>query len=230
MRVCAKSCVGRSFQGEPVWAMPEAPRARRCGRHRSPPVRKAGARARVIHYCTYFMPPRRARSNGMSCRTLLVFAAGAALLIAWLRFASSMSQPIGGRVMTVAEFDRSVSGDGSVSTVMATVVPAADSSPQATIQRHHELHVKVASPAPLAPLLPPEKAVDAPAECRARAHTELEGGVVLWGTNNKVASAAACCESCRMNAAKAKPGVHACNVGSSALTRICVATDMGNAG
>ena len=95
---------------------------------------------------------------------------------------------------------------------MATVVPAADSSPQATIQRHHELHVKVASPAPLAPLLPPEKAVDAPAECRARAHTELEGGVVLWGTNNKVASAAACCESCRMNAAKAKPGVHACNV------------------
>jgi hypothetical protein len=156
-------------------------------------------------------PPRRSR-NTTSSRPfgkLLIFAAGLALLVAWLQFASTMSKPAGGRILTVAEFDHvpiatAAKSDGASSTSLASATP--------TVQRSHELHVTVAAPVPLSPLLAAEPAVDAPAMCHARAHTELEGGVVVWGSNHKVASAAACCEACRANAAKVKPGANGCNM------------------
>ena len=51
-------------------------------------------------------------------------------------------------------------------------------------------------PPPLQPLLPKEPELQVPKQCRARAHTELEGGVVKWGSSHIVADAAACCEAC----------------------------------
>ena len=47
-----------------------------------------------------------------------------------------------------------------------------------------------------------EPELQLPKQCRGRAHTELEGGVVKWGSNNIVADAAACCEACRSSEAK----------------------------
>ena len=113
--------------------------------------------------------------------------------------------------MTVQEYDRTRQLPETPAVHVGIDEPAVVSNGQPT-SRQHELHVTVAAPAPLTPLLPSEPAVDAPSSCNARARTELEGGVVQWGTNNKVASAAACCESCRADAAKKKPGERACNV------------------
>ena len=85
-------------------------------------------------------------------------------------------------------------------------------------QRQHELHVRIRPPSPLMPLLPVEPPVDAPAECHARAHTELEGGVVQWGDKNVVASVADCCAACtahaKKDAALPNPGARGCNVRS----------------
>ena len=81
-----------------------------------------------------------------------------------------------------------------------------------TGERVHELHVVVPPPAVLAPVLAAEKPVDAPAQCHARAHTELDGGVVRWGTDHKLSSAAECCEACTRHAAAAASPNVACNV------------------
>ena len=162
------------------------------------------------------MPPKKKSTSAYSCRTLLIIFAGGALLVTWLRFTSSISEGSGGRIMTVAQHDRAVAAAAPVVASAeladsAIAQPAAAAAPVKFV-RQHELHVRVAAPAPLKPLLSAEPAVDAPEQCNARAHTEYEGGVVTWGSNNKVESAAACCESCRASAAKARPDGKACNI------------------
>ena len=78
--------------------------------------------------------------------------------------------------------------------------------------RRNEVHVTVSPSVPLVPLLPAESPVDAPAKCHARAHTELEGGVVRWGTDNRVSSASDCCEACARHAQAAASDKVACNI------------------
>ena len=183
-------------------------------------------------------PPRRkpSSSSSLSLRSVVFFVCFGCALCAWLRFyANSVAQSAGGRVMTVAEFDRLADpvrqsqhlvGTASPSTSQRSeptdkgrwgdvfedgAVPAARMSAAPAV-RKHELHVRVAPQPVLTPLLEEDPPVDAPETCHARAHTELEGGVVKWGDHNRVASAAECCESCRANAERATEERSKCNV------------------
>lgn len=69
-------------------------------------------------------------------------------------------------------------------------------------ERQHEVLLSVFGPPELQPLLATEPQLTLPKKCRARAHTELEGGVVKWGTDHRVADAGACCEACALLQAK----------------------------
>ena len=65
--VCAPKVALAGVFKASLWAMPEAPRARRCGRHRSPPVRKAGARGarHTLLYVLHAAAPRSFKWNVM---------------------------------------------------------------------------------------------------------------------------------------------------------------------
>ena len=82
----------------------------------------------------------------------------------------------------------------------ATTTAAAATAPPAL---RHEVEALAPPPEPLAPLLASEPPPDAPASCNARAHTELEGGVVQWGSSHLKDDAAACCAACSAHAAAA---------------------------
>ena len=105
--------------------------------------------------------------------------------------------------------------DASTSDV-AVAAPAAAAQPAERPRLEpgvlaHEVEATAALPAPLTPVLPPPPpALSLPAKCHARAHTELEGTVVQWGTGHRQPDAAACCAACETHAA-ANPG-RPCNV------------------
>lgn len=154
---------------------------------------------------------RRATNNSSSCnlRTCLTIAAGAAILFAYLRFTTSTEVVVSHRQFRpAAEYDR-------IHNPQAAAAPGARVVAESTAQpviRQHEIYAVVKPPAPLTPLLTPEAEVDAPEMCRAKAHTELEGGVVKWGDNNRFASAGECCASCSEHAKNSKAGTKPCNI------------------
>ena len=74
----------------------------------------------------------------------------------------------------------------------------------------HEVSTVAALPAPFTPLLPAPAALNLPAKCHAREHTELEGTVVQWGSSHKKPDAASCCDACEAHAT-ANPS-RPCNV------------------
>eukprot|EP00964_Phaeocystis_antarctica_P091142 scaffold58404_cov66-Phaeocystis_antarctica.AAC.2 len=74
----------------------------------------------------------------------------------------------------------------------------------------HEVSTTAALPAPFTPLLQAPPALNLPAKCHAREHTELEGTVVQWGSSHKKPDAASCCDACEAHAA-ANPS-RPCNV------------------
>ena len=76
----------------------------------------------------------------------------------------------------------------------------------------HEVEATVTLPRDLQPILPQPTKLSLPEVCNARAGTELEGGVVTWGSNNKKPDAGACCEACQQHAKSASSPERACNV------------------
>ena len=152
---------------------------------------------------------------------MLLVAVGAFLTV-WLRYTSSISAVTGRtHFKSASEYSRrqaAVRQQQVGRDAGGAIEPSAAEgalAEQPTL-RQHELHITVKPPRPLAPLLPAEPEVDAPSDCHARAHTELEGGVVQWGDHNRVSSAADCCRSCREHAKRValegKPEGRACNV------------------
>ena len=158
---------------------------------------------------------RRTTAPRSRLRSLLLPAAIAAFVLAWLVFTSTAQIAAAGprrRVRIASSHHSGSAPQTAEAPTVATGVTASSGAPLGAA-RVHELQLELRPAKPLTPLLTAEPAVDAPKMCGARAHTELEGGVVGWGTNNVVADAAACCEACRAQAAKVsgspKPG---CNV------------------
>ena len=164
-------------------------------------------------------PPRRARpTRGTPCyiKVLLVAAAGLGFLgyRQWPGASQSAYVPDDrGMVGKVHTTQQAVShGRAATTPVEDAMAPVAGSAAQAAklndglattaAQRQHEVFTLVTEPPPLQPLLEAEAELQLPKQCRGRAHTELEGGVVKWGTNNVVADAAACCDACSALEAK----------------------------
>eukprot|EP00900_Chrysochromulina_parva_P021260 jgi/Chrpa1/3768/Chrysochromulina_OHIO_Genome00018395-RA len=171
------------------------------------------------------MPPSTKRrgpaSSASNARTCIFVAGIAALLLAWLRFAVISDASAVGHQSRI--YHPSSYAHNSVVSASTQAVAASTSAslhvdiegatvPIQPTERQHELLVIIPAPMPLTPSLPLEFAVDAPEQCHARAHTELEGGVVRWGSNHKVASVAECCEACSKQAQSAKSEREACNV------------------
>ena len=183
-------------------------------------------------------PRKRAAGRSSPWRTCLVVLLGGGLLFVWLRY-TTLSDVTGhshfravSALRTQQEKLGSIAAAGGsqslgrtsggesvgMSTALGdTLHLASGATPTPminAIERQHELHVTVRRQQHLTPLLPAEPAVDAPATCHARAHTELEGGVVKWGTDNRVQSAAACCASCSAHAERARVESHQkpCNI------------------
>lgn len=99
------------------------------------------------------------------------------------------------------------SSSASAPVVAEAAAPKAQEPPAAARQQPepgvllHEVDATAVLPPPLKPVLPVPPALNLPAKCHAREHTELEGGVVQWGSSHKKPDAAACCEACAAHAA-----------------------------
>jgi hypothetical protein len=157
--------------------------------------------------------PQRATQSSSPCSVrCITFCAFAALFAAWLRFTATSDVAVTrGQFKTVEQYDRQAAAVAAAARQEPAATVAAVEQPAPVAYRQHEVQVSLKPPTPLATLLPAEKKVDAPAECRAREHTELEGGVVKWGDHNRVSSATECCASCSEHAQQAKAGSKPCN-------------------
>ena len=192
--------------------------------------------------CARMSPSTKRRgpaSSASNARTCIFVAGIAALLLAWLRFAVISDASAVGHQSRI--YHPSSYAHNSVVSASTQAVAASTSAslhvdiegatvPIQPTERQHELLVIIPAPMPLTPSLPLEFAVDAPEQCHARAHTELEGGVVRWGSNHKVASVASAARRAPSKPSRPRARGRRATCGSSALTQRSAATRWVSAG